>query len=119
MLGLFTRIKQVEADDGSWSAGDTVDVLSLWFAEFGIDVDADVVAAARSLRTPARLASTLTAPTADEPGLIVHVRTDNSRPVADAHPYLVALVRGLGGQSSAMVFDTTGDQIAHVVHPAD
>lgn len=118
VLDLFTRIKQIEAGDGSWSAGDTVNVLSLWFAEFGIDIDADEVAAARSLRVPAWLAHALTAPTSEEPGLVIHVRTDNTSPLDRAHPYLAALVQGLGGQTSAAVFDLAGDQIAHFVHPA-
>ncbi|GAA2678944.1 MULTISPECIES: hypothetical protein [Actinosynnema] len=116
VLDLFTRIKRIEDGDGSWSGGDTVAVLSLWFAEFGIDVSTDATAAARSLRMPARFTSMLTAPTADEPGLIIHVRTDNSSPLDDAHSYLAALVQGLGEQTSAAVFDTAGDQIAHFAY---
>ncbi|WP_425564032.1 hypothetical protein [Saccharothrix xinjiangensis] len=77
------------------------------------------LARARDIPRSSPDAASSTAPAADEPGLIVHVRTDNSSPWDSADPYLAALVRGLGGQTSAAVFDTTGDQIAHFVHPAD
>ncbi|WP_162470808.1 hypothetical protein [Saccharothrix deserti] len=73
VLDLFTRMKESEAGDGGWSGGDTVDVMSRWFAEFGIDVDADEVAAARSLRIPAWLAHTLAVPLPAESGLVIHV----------------------------------------------
>ncbi|MCZ4610377.1 hypothetical protein O3S80_42770 [Streptomyces sp. Lzd4kr] len=37
---LFRRIKDVESCAGEWNGGDVVDVLSLWFSELGIDVEA-------------------------------------------------------------------------------
>lgn len=118
VLGLYMQMKKIEAGDGSWGGGDTVAVVSQWFGDFGIDIDADEIVAARSLRIPSWLAFALTAPTSDDAGLVIHVRTDDTRPLDSAHPYLAALVQGLGGHTSAAVFDVAGDQIAHFVHPA-
>ncbi|MGW4527802.1 hypothetical protein [Amycolatopsis sp. NPDC004378] len=118
VLDLFGRMKDLEEGDGSWNGGDVVEALCEWFAEFGIDVDADEVAAAASLRLPAWLARTLTAPPPAESGLVIHVRTDRDRPLDATRAYLAALVWGLGEDTSASVFDLAGDQIAHIVHPA-
>ncbi|MFI6029492.1 hypothetical protein [Amycolatopsis magusensis] len=118
VLELFGRMKDLEDSDGSWNGGDTVEALCEWFTQFGIDVDADQLAAARALRVPAWLARTLTAPSADESALVIHVRTDHDRPLETTRAYLSALVWGLGEETSAAVFDVAGDQIAHIVHPA-
>lgn len=118
VLDLFARMKELEDGDGGWNGGDTVDALSGWFAEFGIDVEADEVAAAQALRAPAWLARTLTASTLDESSLVIHVRTDHASPLDSVRAYLSALVWGLGEETSAAVFDAADDQIAHIVHPA-
>lgn len=118
VLDLFGRMKDLEDGDGGWNGGDVVQELCAWFAEFGIDVDADEVAAAAALRLPAWLARMLTAPEPDESGLVIHVRTDHDRPLEPTRAYLAALVWGLGEDTSASVFDLAGDQIAHIVHPA-
>src|SRR4051812_28359516 len=66
VLELFGRMKDIEDGDGGWNGGDTVDALCEWFAQFGINVDADQLAAAQALRVPAWLARTLTEPSSDE-----------------------------------------------------
>jgi hypothetical protein len=91
VLDLFTRMKEIEGSDGGWNGADTIDVLGEWFTEFGVNVEADDVAAARSLRVPAWLASTLTAPTLDGPDLVIHMRTDSRSPLDHARCYLAAL----------------------------
>ncbi|WNV83125.1 hypothetical protein [Umezawaea sp. Da 62-37] len=117
VLDLFTRLKQIEHSDGSWSAGDTVDVLNQWFGEFGINTDDhDELSAAQALCMPAWLARMLTVPPPHETGLVIHLRTDHADPLDAVRGLLVALVRALGEGSSAAVFDTVGDHIAHLGH---
>lgn len=118
ILDLFRRMKELEDCEGSWNGGDVVEALCEWFTEYGIDVDADEVAAAQALRLPAWLARTLTTTSLDESSLVIHVRTDHDRPLEATRAYLSALVWGLGKETSAAVFDVAGDQIANFVHPA-
>ncbi|WP_370973948.1 hypothetical protein [Amycolatopsis sp. cg9] len=118
VLALFGRLKRLERGDGSWEGGDTVQALDAWFAEFGINIDADEVTAAQALRVPAWLARALTTPSLDESSLVIHVRTGHHQPLEPTRAYLAALVWGLGEETSASVFDLAGDQIAHIVHPA-
>ena len=111
-------MKELEDGDGGWNGGDTVEALCEWFAEFGIDVDADEVAAAQALRVPAWLARALTAPSLDASSLVIHVRADHDQLLETTRAYLAALVWGLSEETSAAVFGVAGDQIAHIVHPA-
>jgi|SRR6266568_1953323 len=119
VLTLFARIKTIEESDGGWPGADVVNVLTVWFDEFGIDVEADSAAAARSLRVPAHLASALTAPHRRDGEFVVHLRTENSDAAVYVRCYLSELVSVLGEQTSAAVFDHTGDQISHFIHPDD
>jgi hypothetical protein len=118
VLTLFARIKTIEESNGGWPA-DVVDVLTVWFDEFGIDVEADSAAAARALRVPAHLASALTAPYRRDGEFVVHLRTENSDAAVYVRSYLSELVSALGERTSAAVFDHTGDQISHFIHPDD
>ena len=117
VVDLFARIKAIERHTGEWGGGDVVNVLGAWFTEFGIDIAADEVAAATVVRVPARLAHDLIAPTLDDTCLIVHVRTEASDPLPRALPHLRALTADLGENAATSVYDITGDQIAHLLHP--
>jgi hypothetical protein len=117
VVDLFARIKAIEQRTGDWRGGDVVDVLGAWFTEFGIDIDADEVTAATVLRVPARLAHDLLEPTRDDTCLVVHVRTGASDPLARVLPHLRALTADLGENAATAVYDITGDQIAHLLHP--
>lgn len=117
VLELFARIKAIEEPDGGWPGSDTVDVLTGWFAEFGIDVEDDPAVAARALELPAHLASALAAPHLRDGEFTIHLRTECAEPADYVRSYLSALVAALGEDTSAAVFDHTGDQIAHLTHP--
>ncbi|MEV7177861.1 hypothetical protein [Kitasatospora sp. NPDC093679] len=44
IVDLFNGIKEhIEDDSGGWNGGDVVDALTQWFADLGIDVDADTI----------------------------------------------------------------------------
>lgn len=116
-LTLFARIKSLEESDGGWPGADVVDELTAFFGEFGIDVEADLAAAARSLRMPAHLAAALTAPYLREGEVDIHLHTQNPDAGVFLRSFLSALVHALGEQSNAAVFDHTGDQISHLLHP--
>jgi hypothetical protein len=117
VLDLFARIKAIEESDGGWPGGDTVDVLTAWFDKFGIDVDDDPAAAGRALRLPAHLASALAAPHLRDGEFAIHLRTEHAEHADYVRSYLSALVWALGEDTSAAVFDHTGDQITHLTHP--
>ncbi|MFC9249916.1 hypothetical protein [Amycolatopsis thailandensis] len=117
VLDLFRRLKQLDKGSG-WSGSDAMETLNLWFAEFGIDVDADETAAADAVRIPARLARFLTVLGPESPAMIVHVRTDHPEPITSVRHHLVGLVQELGEQTSVAVFDIEGDQVVSIMHGA-
>lgn len=119
VLRLFARIKSLEESDGGWPGADVVDELTAFFDEFGIDLEADPAAAARSLRMTAHLGAALTAPYLREGKFDIHLHTENPDAAVILRSFLSALVHALGEQTSAAVFDHTGDQISHLIHPDD
>ncbi|RAS59483.1 hypothetical protein C8D87_11495 [Lentzea atacamensis] len=116
VLDLFGRMKLIEDEDGGWNGGDTVDALSEWFAEFGIDVDDDVIAAAQELSMPSWLASFINSQTLDTNSLIIHLSSDNTSCTDLTRTHLTTLVRALGEGTTTTVYDNPGEQILRVNH---
>lgn len=117
ILDLFGRLKRLDKGTG-WSGGDVMETLNFWFAEFGINVDADEATAAQAVHTPAWLARSLTVPGSESPTVIVHVRTEHPEPIACVRHYLVGLAQDLGEHASIAVFDLEGDQVVSIMHGA-
>lgn len=108
ILALFGRLKTIEEHRGGWAGTDRVSALSAWFADLGIDVDADLTAAARTLRLPT-----------DAPAgaITVHIQTTRADADTLVDAWVRALVTTLGPNSAAVVAEGTGRQIAHHTHP--
>jgi hypothetical protein len=108
ILTLFGRLKALEERHGGWPGADTVSELRTWFAELGVDVEADPTAAARTLRLPAE----------PHTGVItVRINTAHDEVDTTVDTWAAALVNALGPDSSAVVIDRTGRQLAHHSHP--
>ncbi|MDT7784997.1 MAG: hypothetical protein QOF58_3416 [Pseudonocardiales bacterium] len=116
VLDLFGRMKAIEDEDGGWNGGDTVDELCQWFREFGIDVDADWVAAAQALSLPPWLAQYVNSQMLDASNLVIHLHSDNTSHTDLISAHLTNLVRALGEGSTAAVYDQPGERIIRIAH---
>lgn len=117
VLDLYARIKEIEQADGSWPACDVVDLLCDWFVGYGIDIEADVAAAADTLALPAHLTAALMDRHQVRDELIVRIRTEHDEPSEASRTYVSALVWALGEGSRAVLFDGPQGEITRIGHP--
>lgn len=115
-LDLFGRMKAIEDEDGGWNGGDTVDELCQWFREFGIDINADWVAAAQAMRMPPWLAQYVNSQMLDESNLVIHLHSNKLDHTDLISTHLTTLVRALGEGSTAAVYDQPGERIIRIAH---